>query len=159
MSTLRVNSIQNTTGTDNQGKIIQVVNDTTPRARHASTSTVYIDTGFSVTITPKFANSKILLNLTATGYSSANYVYVDLYKNGVSLTGSATSGNGICGPICLSVAYWDNFSTLYEDSPNTTSAVTYNLYGRTGSGTLYVGLETTTVFPNSVYFSATEIAQ
>ena len=159
MSTLRVDSIQNTTGTDNQGKILQVVNDTTARARYGSTSTVYIDTGFSVTITPKFANSKILLNLTATAYSTANYAYVDFYKSGVSLTGSATNGSGVCGPTCLSTAYWDIIATFYEDSPNTTSAVTYNLYARTSSGTLYVGSHTTVVFPNSVYFSATEIAQ
>ena len=159
MSTLRVDSIQNTTGTDNQGKILQVVNDTTARARYGSTSTVYIDTGFSVTITPKFANSKILLNLTATAYSTANYAYVDLYKSGVSLTGSATNGNGLCGPTCISSAYWDIIAAFYEDSPNTTSAVTYNLYARTGSGTLYVGQTTTAVFPNAVYFSATEIAQ
>jgi hypothetical protein len=157
MSTLRVNSIQNTAGTDNQGKILQVVNSTTPRVRHTSTSTVFIDTGFSVTITPKFANSKILLNLTATAYSTANYVYVDLYKNGVSLTGDAL--NGLCGPTCLSTAYWDIVATFYEDSPNTTSAVTYNFYARTSSGTLYVGQTTTAVFPNAVYFSATEIAQ
>jgi len=139
------------------GSVLQVVNDTTPRVRHSSTSTVFIDTGFSVTITPKFANSKILINFTATAYSSANYVYVDLYKNGVSLTGSVT--NGICGPTCLSVAYWDSLAAFYEDSPNTTSAVTYNLYARTSSGTLYFGLETSVVFPNSTYISATEIAQ
>lgn len=159
MSTLKVDSIQNTAGTDNQGKILQVVNSTTPRARHASTSTVFIDTGFSVTITPKFANSKILLNLTATVYSTNNYVYVDFYKNGVSLTGSATNGQGVCGPTCISIAYWCSLAAFYEDSPNTTSAVTYNLYGRTNSGTLYVGSDTSTLFPNSVYFSATEIAQ
>jgi hypothetical protein len=159
MSTLRVDSIQNTTGTDNQGKILQVVNDTTPRARHSSTSTVYIDTGFSVTITPKFANSKILINLSATVYSTQNYVYLDFYKSGVSLTGSATNGNGIVGPVANVNSAWDNVAVFYEDSPNTTSAVTYNLYGRTNSGTLYVGLDTSLAFPNSTYLSATEIAQ
>jgi len=159
MSTLKVDSIQNTAGVDNQGKIIQVVNSTAAVARHQSTSTVFIDTGFSVTITPKFANSKILLNLNATVYSTNNYVYVDFYKNGVSLTGSATNGDGLCGPTCISLAYWCSLATFYEDSPNTTSAVTYNLYGRTNSGTLYVGAFTSAVYPSAVYLSATEIAQ
>ena len=46
MSTLKVDSIQDTAGVDNQGKIIQVVNSTAAVARHQSTSTVFIDTGF-----------------------------------------------------------------------------------------------------------------
>ena len=160
MSTLRVDSIQDTTGTDNQGKILQVVNNTTPRARHSSTSTVFIDTGFSVTITPKFANSKILINVTATASSTTHYVYIDIYRNGTtSLSGSATNANGLTGPVSNSVAGWDTVATFYEDSPNTTSAVTYNIYAKTASGTLYFGLDTNVVFPNQVYISATEIAQ
>ena len=159
MSTLRVDTIANTAGVDNQGKIIQVVNNTTPTARFGAAVTTFTDTGFSVTITPKFANSKILLNLNATVYSTNNYVYVDFYKNGVSLTGSATNGDGLCGPTCISLAYWCSLATFYEDSPNTTSAVTYNLYGRTNSGTLYVGAFTSAVYPSAVYLSATEIAQ
>ena len=159
MSTLKVDSIQNTAGADNQGKILQVVNYTTPRGRHSSTSTVFIDTGFSVTITPKFANSKILINLAATAYSTSHYVYVDLYKNGVSLSGSPTNGSGLSGPQSYYVGSWDNVTFFYEDSPNTTSAVTYNIYAKVNSGTLYFGVDTSAVFPNSVYISATEIAQ
>lgn len=159
MSTLKVDNILNTAGADNQGKILQVVNDTTPRARHSSTSTVFIDTGFSVTITPKFANSKILINVCGTGYSTTHYAYLDLYKNGVSLSGSGGGGNGLTGPQAYYTSAWAAITTFYEDSPNTTSAVTYNIYAKTASGTLYFGVGTSAVYPNQVYISATEIAQ
>ncbi len=160
MSTLRVDSIQDTAGADNQGKILQVVRSTTPVARHTSTSTVYVDTGFSVTITPKFASSKILLNVCGSGYSSSHYAYLDIYRNGTtSISGSATNANGVTGPQAYHISGWDAITTFYEDSPNTTSAVTYNIYARTNSGTLYLGIGTSAVYPNAVYVSATEIAQ
>ena len=158
MSTLRVNAIQNTSGVDNQGKILQVVNFTDAVAQYSSTSTTQSNTGFSVTITPKFANSKILINVCATSYSTAHYVYLDLYRNGTtSLSGLS---DGITGPVGYHTAYWQTHTILYEDSPNTTSAVTYNLYARTGGGTLYVGVHNSSpAFPNGVYMTATEIAQ
>ena len=160
MSTLKVDNILNTAGTDNQGKILQVVNNTTPRARYTSTSTVFIDTGFSVTITPKFASSKILLNVSGVGYSSNHYAYLDIYRNGTtSISGSATNGNGLTGPQSYHNAGWDSLVTFYQDSPNTTSAVTYNLYARTTSGTLYLANGVNAAYPNGVYILATEIAQ
>ena len=160
MSTLRVDSIQDTAGVDNQGKIIQIVNNTTPKGRYTSTSSVFIDTGFSVTITPKFASSKILLNVCAVGYSSGHYSYLDIYRNGTtSISGSANNTNGLTGPAAGSGANWDTIVTFYQDSPNTTSAVTYNLYGRTSAGTLTLANGLSVVYPNGVYISATEIAQ
>ena len=36
-------------------------------------------------------------------------------------------------------AYWLPVSLLHLDSPNTTSAITYQLYARSESGTLYIG--------------------
>ena len=159
MSTLKVDNIQDTAGVDNQGKIIQVVHNTTPVARHSSTSTVFIDTGFSVTITPKFANSKILINTIGVGYSTSHYAYHDVYRDGTtSLSGSANNGNGITLGSQYTSA-WDTLVSFYYDSPNTTSAVTYNLFARTASGTLYCGISTNAIYPNAVYLSATEIAQ
>jgi hypothetical protein len=141
------------------GSVLQVVHNTTPVARHTSTSTVFIDTGFSVTITPKFANSKILINTIGVGYSSSHYAYHDVYRDGTtSISGSANNGNGITGPGAYTPA-WDTLVSFYFDSPNTTSAVTYNLFAKTVSGTLYCGISTNAVYPNSVYLSATEIAQ
>jgi len=160
MSTLRVNAIQNTSGVDNQGKIIQVVYANDAVGQYSSGSNSFLDTGWSVTITPKFANSKILIDVSARSYSSAHYSYLDIYRNGTtSLTGSTTTGNGLAGPIGYQPGGWQQHTFFYEDSPNTTSAVTYNLYGKTVSGTFYVGFDSTVIYPNGVYMTATEIAQ
>ncbi len=158
MSTLRVDSIQDTAGTDNQGKIIQIVNNTTPLARYQATVTAFTDTGFSVTITPKFANSKIKIDVSSTVYATAHYAYLDIYRNGTtSLSGGVA--NGLTGGVAYFQTYWQNVSVFAFDSPNTTSAVTYNIYAKTVSGQILVGYETSAVYPNTAYISATEIAQ
>jgi hypothetical protein len=158
MSTLRVDSIQDTAGTDNQGKILQVVYFDTPTVRFQGTVTTFTDTGFSVTITPKFANSKIKINFSASVVASTHYVYLDIFKNGTTVTGG-DSTNGLTGPVAYYTSYWQNISGFVFDSPNTTSAVTYNIYARTASGNVTIGSQTGTVFPNAVLLSATEIAQ
>jgi hypothetical protein len=158
MSTLRVDSIQDTAGVDNQGKIIQVVNNTTPLARFQAAVTTFTDTGFSVSITPKFASSKIRIDFSATVYATVHYVYLDIYRDATtSLSGDATSG--LTGENTYYTTYWQNTSVFAFDSPNTTSAVTYNLFARTPSGQVLVGTQTSAVYPNTVYLSATEIAQ
>ena len=158
MSTLRVDSIQDTAGTDNQGKILQVAHNTAGVARYVGTATTFTDTGFSVTITPKFANSKIKVDFTATVYNTGHYCYLNIYRNGTTSLGMDTS-NGVTGAIAYYTTFWQNAASFIVDSPNTTSAVTYNLYAKTGAGTLYVGVSGGAVYPNTVYLSATEIAQ
>ena len=158
MSTLRVDTIANTAGVDNQGKIIQVVNSTAAVPRYQATVTAFTNTGFSVSITPKFASSKIRIDFSGTVYATAHYVYLDIYRDATtSLSGDAT--NGFTGPLAYYTSYWQNSSLLVFDSPNTTSAVTYNIFAKTPSGQVLVGTQTSTVFPNAVYLSATEIAQ
>jgi hypothetical protein len=158
MSTLRVDTIANTAGVDNQGKIIQVVNSTAAVARYQATVTAFTNTGFSVSITPKFANSKIRIDFSATIYATSHYVYLDIYRDATtSLSGDAT--NGFTGPIAYTTTYWQNAGFFVFDSPNTTSAVTYNIFTRTASGEVIVGSQTSAVYPNAVYLSATEIAQ
>ena len=158
MSTLRVDTIANTAGVDNQGKILQVVYSTTPLARYQATVTSFTNTGFSVSITPKFASSKIRIDFSATIYATAHYAYLDIYRDATtSLSGDAT--NGLTGENTYYTTYWQNTSVFVFDSPNTTSAVTYNLFARTVSGQVIVGTQSSTVYPNAVYLSATEIAQ
>lgn len=157
MSTLRVDSIQDTAGTDNQGKILQVVNNTVVVSQFVSSATSFTNTGFSVSITPKFASSKIKIDISALVLASAHYVYLDIYRDATtSLSGDAA--NGFSSAVVYTTTYWQLPSFFVFDSPNTTSAVTYNLFAKTVSGSIYVG-NTTTAFPNSVYLSATEIAQ
>ena len=158
MSTLRVDSIQDTAGTDNQGKIIQIVNNSAALARYQATVTSFTNTGFSVSITPKFASSKIRIDFSATVYATAHYVYLDIYRDATtSLSGD--SANGFTSAVVYTTTYWQNSSFFVFDSPNTTSAVTYNIFAKTNSGQVIVGAQTSAVYPNAVYLSATEIAQ
>ena len=140
------------------GSVLQVVNDTTARPRFQATVTTFTDTGFSVTITPRFANSKIKIDFAVTVLSNSHYNYLDIYRNGTtSLSGNASSG--FTGPNAYYTSYWQNISLFCFDSPNTTSAVTYNIYARTSSGFTTVGEQTGAAYPNAAYISATEIAQ
>ena len=140
------------------GSVLQVTHNSTALARYQATVTAFTNTGFSVSITPKFANSKIRIDISATVYATGHYVYLDIYRDATtSLSGNATSG--LTNSISYYTTYWQNASVFAFDSPNTTSAVTYNIFARTVSGQVIVGHDTSAVYPNSVYISATEIAQ
>ena len=126
MSTLKVDTInEKTTGNGVQiaGHVIQTVfvNDSN---EFSSTSTSFVDTNLTATITPKSASSKILVfsNLT-----------LDV------ACGSVISARLLRGSTVLKTeGYWDFISTqatsdyilmrqphYYLDSPSTTSAITY----------------------------------
>jgi len=123
------------------GKVLQVVN-TVSSTDFSTASTSLQDTGYSVTITPSSATSKILLmadynaNVNTT---DADGVRVVFYR-GESQIGDEN------------IAFRDNpttsnfhfpISIIYLDSPNTTSATTYKLYMRThaGSGSLRIAAD------------------
>jgi len=161
MSTLKVDSILNTAGVDNRGKIIQTVNDTTAVARFVSTTSSFADTGFSVTITPKYANSQIRIDFSIPSYNTSHYCYLDILRNNSVALGINQNNYGLYGPIHYYTSYWQVMGGFIFDSPNTTSSVSYNVHAKQGSsGTIYVGASTSpTSYPNGVYLSATEIAQ
>jgi len=119
------------------GTVLQVVN-LDYKDTFSSTSATPADvTGFAATITPKFAASKILVNVSiAFGYTNDAYPYVLLLRNGVSVsTGNTATGNQInvflagFGTNLPGSTYWRMQQTSKEfmDSPNTTSSVTYKL--------------------------------
>jgi hypothetical protein len=108
------------------GSVLQVVNATYATQTSTTTST-YIDTGLTATITPKFATSKILVIVDVSDVGKdTNNTYVGLrllrgstsiltFTNQAAWTGTTTSnGVGTC-------------SANYLDSPATTSATTYKV--------------------------------
>lgn len=119
------------------GSVIQTVN-ATYSTQTSTTSSSFVDTGLTATITPQFANSKILIIASQNGLqkSSADIrVQLQLVRNGsnivyfeseIMFTGGAASQNA-------------SSSLNYLDSPATTSAVTYKTQIRigAGSGTIY----------------------
>jgi|LakMenEpi03Aug12_release.lakeMendotaPanAssembly.Ray.scaffolds.fasta_scaffold167306_6 hypothetical protein len=105
------------------GKLLQVVNaDTTTTA--TSSSTTYIDTNLTATITPSATSSKVLVTIhqsynIATSGNGMGIKLVrgstDLKSHGSYVGYTASGGEVITG----------HFSISYLDSPNTTSATTY----------------------------------
>ena len=129
-----------TTTNPKAGNIIQVVS-TTKTDTFSSSSDSFTDlTGLSVTITPTSTSSKILFIASLCyGCSSDSYASGRLVRNSTPLGVAPSAGSRtVCG---FSMQMNTNaanklysLSYQYLDSPNTTSATTYKLQGRTYSG-------------------------
>jgi hypothetical protein len=115
------------------GNVLQVVTNTAT-TRFETTSTSYVAaTGYTVAITPSAASSKVFVTITGGGgdsKASGRILYATLYR-----TISGGSATDIIGnSIGIAQVYGDSsrvqapvaLSAL--DSPNTTSAVTYQVY-------------------------------
>ena len=134
-SELRVDKIVPVDGvpTGGGGGIIQVVTGETD-SQFNSTSSSYVDVGLSATITPKFSSSKIYIVVMNTVQQQGNRTRVTLHSSVTNATMHGSSnglqayeGNGVnmaCNIIAL-------------DSPNTTSAVTYNMQMMNTGGSLH----------------------
>jgi hypothetical protein len=124
------------------GSVLQVVN-ATATAAFGTTSTSFVATNSTATITPTSATSKILIltNCPLYGGGTDWHIYTSIYRGTTNLAGStyemqvySTSSGG--------VGRWSNGSMSWLDSPNTTSPTTYTVYLRTlAGGTVYYGLD------------------
>ena len=159
MSTLIVENLKGPTSGGNANKVIvpsgqtldisagtlvpganQVVQHliTKPTSKTQFTSTSYADaSGFSITITPKYTSSKILIrfwaqalqNNSGTGNSAQDHrilrdstqIYHTKWRNYFN-TSWATSD------------FYPQIHTQYIDTPSSTSAITYKVQGRLYSG-------------------------
>ena len=123
------------------GEVLQVVNssDSTERST-TSTSFVTASNTLSVTITPTSTSSKIVVIVNSTGYKNTdNNASYTIYRGATNLGNSVNGMTIIPGtnnyfPVSMSVT----------DTPNTTSATTYQvyfkMYGGTGNAYLTAGL-------------------
>ena len=100
----------------------------------------------SQSITPKFASSKILIMITGAATADQNNgFYFKIYKGGSEITDATGTGgtyvNEAQGVTNNSSGDFDMkpFHIQYIDSPNTTSTVTYQLYGSAKNGTARLG--------------------
>ena len=157
-SILNVDQINNAAGTsaitiDSSGNtlmpghVIQVQR-TEWSADNATSSTSFIDTGRSVSITPTSATSKILVTVI-TGYwvtgssGVSDYLASTIYRNGTTNLGQPNDAN--YGVFLNRTGGQDSNYTQMAigqiyDSPATTSATTYNYYVKTAAGnTIYYG--------------------
>lgn len=121
------------------GRVLQVVPYTNGTA-FSTTSGSPVTTGFTQSITPSSASSKILVIATSslgvpTSGMNGNVL---LYRNSTQLTTTSAPSAVTFG----AAAYNQNqFTAIYLDSPATTSSTAYTMYAyRDGAaGTFYVG--------------------
>ena len=119
------------------GHVIQVLQLVWPTYQQISVNT-YTATGLTQSITPKSASSKILVNISVnsgnSGSNAAENAFA-LYR-GSSLIETYERGIFAYDPGGAQVHVDANIFLSLLDSPNTTSATTYTLYGKTSSGNL-----------------------
>ena len=123
-----------------QSKVLQVVSAQNSIAT-STTSTSFVTTNVTASITPLFSTSKILVLVFGggndNGSSSGNYINTTIYRNSTNIGNASTGFNQTYGSSsrvivpCAMQAY---------DSPATTSSTTYDTVFANGqaSGTTYV---------------------
>ena len=139
MSILKVDTINEKTtgnGVHIAGHVIQVV-EGSATAFNVTSSTSLTASNLSATITPKFSSSKILISVSLNGVYHAtetDYAVFHIYKNSSNhhSISTAVGQNGESAS--------DSVAHYYLDSPSTTSATTYALYMRSGSGAANIGI-------------------
>ena len=143
MSTLYVDNLQPNLGGGVliPGHVVQVVNNSTDQ-QFTNTTTSFVEfTALATTITPKSSSSKILVTVNLMGGGYNNNVSGGQENTGYFIVCRDTSTN------IISQKRYENYqydgagsqtrfaiSTSFLDSPATTSAVTYRVYGRVDSG-------------------------
>lgn len=168
-SIIRADKWQNALGVA-YNSVLQVVS-TTKTDTFSTTATSFTDiTGLSVTITPKFSSSKILILVDAKFGISGDFAgHMRLLRDSTAIYVSDAAGSrtpSTAGNVAVSyAALMFQSSPIYLDSPNTTSATTYKVQAFTNSGTVYLnrtGLDRdTAAYDNRSVSSITvmEIAQ
>jgi hypothetical protein len=172
MSQLRVSSVTDLSGAGSTyapGHVVQVVS-VTKTDTFTTTSGTFTDVpGLAATITPISASSKIviLLDYGTVDGSTSIIIIGDVTRGGTPIgVGDAAGSRVQAGWSVLTEAALNPISVAYSflDSPNTTSATTYQARIRRNQGTIYVNRTNndtdSSTFPRSVStITLMEIAQ
>ena len=118
-------------GSAPSGSVVQVV-QSTYTSQVSTTSTSFVTSGFSASITPSSASNRILILISAVTYTATSTAepQISIFRGGVQL-GIFTDMFSASGAIITPA------SCLHLDSPATTSSTTYTIFhrqGNTGSG-------------------------
>ena len=141
-----------TTGSPQSGSVLQVVQGIYSTVT-TTTSTSYVDSGLSTSITPKFATSKILVMANGVSRYERSLTNIDagiglqivrgstsIYNHNLAfytyIVGASSTNN-----------FYAQFFMNYLDSPATTSSTTYKLQFRTYTGTAVTQVDS---FPSSI---------
>ena len=148
--------------TPSAGAVIQTV-DMTYDTQLAFSNTSYADTsGFSLSITPTSASSKILIICTVmVAKDDGNTLLLRLNRNGTAIGENPNTSNGTSF-----LHFWHGGAgsgqrtRQFYDSPATTSTVTYQVQNRVDGGNGYINRHTgNTVYGGQSGITLMEIAQ
>lgn len=122
--------------TPTNGTVLQVVS-ANYSTETSSTSTSWVTTGLSASITPKSTTSKVFISATigAESENSTNGVSFSLFRGTVSGTNLGNSTQGFGALYSSGGRVLSTMSMTYLDSPSTTSPQTYTagMYASTGA--------------------------
>jgi hypothetical protein len=128
------------------GTVLQVVSTTFNNAS-AITNTSFASMGVSLSITPRSASNKILVMVLGgtidTGTTNRKY-FETIYRGATNLSTNATGSisNYTSDSGTIQVPH----STAFLDSPATTSATTYTIYGKVNTSAVYFNTGATGTF-------------
>ena len=120
------------------GKVLQVVTNT-HATRFETTSTSFVAaTGYTVAITPSSSSNKVFVMISTIldNKASGRLAYATLYRtiSGGSATDIINDAEGIAVGYSGGDRVFTPTTLSALDSPNTTSAVTYQVYVKSASG-------------------------
>ena len=119
------------------GKVVQVV--TAQSTASTTTSTSFAGMGLTVDITPSATTSKVLVMVTDSSlYLALAATRITIYRDSTNIGNSSHGFAYIYSPASGTENPDAVFAAHILDSPSTTSAVTYRVYAKTASGTLYM---------------------
>jgi hypothetical protein len=152
---MAISTISNANAITYAGAVLQVVS-TTKTDTFTTTSQSPVDvTGLTVSITPKFATSKILVipavNM-AGDYASGSY-YFKLVRNSTNIAQPSVAYDyvGTGGSYMASAGYAFHLQNCnFLDSPATTSATTYKIQVYCSSGTASINRRTVDTYVATV---------
>ena len=103
------------------------------------TTSTYTATALQVTITPKFSNSLIRIEVFSSSYwssgsASAEYILSTVYRDSTNIGVSSDDSLCLVGAYGSNQNYVKPISFATTDSPSTTSAVVYKMYAKTSAG-------------------------
>ena len=117
------------------GKVLQVKHSFV-KSQISTTSTSFVDSGLSATITPASTSNKIFVMVNIGGWynTNGNTGYVTVYRDDTTNLGDSTYGLMINDN---DQTYNPAFTQIL-DSPSSTSQLEYSVYHRTTAGTSYI---------------------
>ena len=116
------------------GSVLQVISATNTNSANsgfllATSSATYTAGALSASITPSSTSSKIMVIINTVQYRAGSSSYT-VYRGSTNIGGSTNGFARLSG----ANSTWLPMSISYLDSPSTTSATTYQLYGRAEAG-------------------------